>query len=199
MRTPHRSSQRCLLPQPRAARGTAAEQSGFTLIEVLISASLTLAIAGACLTTQTTSTRLMSETVVRSQLEEAACFADDQVAFDTRWADRTSLVLSTENGSSRLDMHLPTGYAGGNPVWGTTITYHVVPSAIDANGDGVHDEYKLVRLQDGKTKTICDGIVAGGFTATRTGTSVALQVRLARKMGGRLVTMAGGTSATFRN
>ncbi|HLQ38414.1 MAG TPA: hypothetical protein VK348_11470 [Planctomycetota bacterium] len=174
-------------------------EAGFSLVEVLIGATIMIAVAAACLGAQLAATKLMNESVARSQLEETAIFGAKEVAYEARWADGAALVLSTENGSSRIDLHTPVNYVAGNPVWSTTITYHVVPSPNDANGNGIHDEGMLVRVQNGKSTVICDALVTGGFTATRTGDSLALQVRLLKLYRGRPLTVVAATSATIRN
>ena len=84
-------------------------------------------------------------------------------------------------------------------MWSATITYHVVPSSNDANGNGVLDEGCLVRVQGAATRVICDDLVPGGFVATRVGDDVTLQVRLLRQHGGRPVAVTAATAVTIRN
>ena len=113
---------------------------------------------------------------------------------------RDSHVLtSTSNGSRRLDLRIALDYVAGAPVWGPTITYRVVPSPNDANGNGIVDEGQLVRTQSGVTRVLCDAVLPGGFTATRVNDNVAIQVRLLRRHKGRMVTATAATSATIRN
>lgn len=176
-------------------------QAGVSILEVLVGAAIMTAIGAACLGAQFGATSLMNEAAVRSVLEERAFFAAKEVAFETRWADGTALLLSTSNGSSRADLVTPVGYddATDTPLWSTTITYQVVPSANDANNNGVVDEGCLVRVQDGDTRVICDDLANGGFSATRTGNEVAFQVRILKLYRGRTITVDAATSVTIRN
>ena len=176
-------------------------EAGLTLPEVLISAVIMIGIGAACLSTQLGATSLMNETMVRSALEERAFFTVNDVAFDTRWAEGAALLLTAENGSARIDLHTPVDYdhVTHAPVWSGTITWHVVPSSNDANGNGVFDEGCLVRVEGAASRVVCDDLVPGGFVATRTGDDVTLQVRLLRQHGGRPVALTAATAVTIRN
>lgn len=175
--------------------------SGFTLPELLISVTIMIGIGAACLGAQLASTGLMNEAAVRSVLEERAFFAAKEVAFDTRWAEGSALLLSTENGCARLDLHTPVDYdhATHTPVWSSTITYRVVPSSNDADGNGVFDEGCLVREQDGVSRVVCDDLVPAGFTATRVVDDMSLQVRVMKLHRGRRVVATAATVVTIRN
>jgi type II secretory pathway pseudopilin PulG len=174
-------------------------EAGFTLLEVLISAGIVLAVMAAAMGAQSVATGQMNETVARSLLREAAEFGVKEVAHDARWCDAAALILSQSNGSSRLDLRLPVDYVAGAPVWSAPITVEVVPSPIDANGNGVLDEWRLVRTADGVTRVLCDHLITGGFTATRAGNSVTLQLRLRRAHRGRPLTATVGTTVSLRN
>ena len=178
---------------------TPRSHAGYTFAEVLIGAGIMIAVAAACLGAQLAATSRMNESAASSVLDERAIFAAKEVAFETRWCDGGSLVMSKSNSSDRLDLRTALDFVAGVPVWSPTITYRVVPSPNDANGNGILDEGQLVRTQSGATRVICDDVVPGGVTATRVGDNVAFQVRLLKLHRGRPVTVTAATSATIRN
>ncbi|HEU4420397.1 MAG TPA: hypothetical protein VFT55_15785, partial [Planctomycetota bacterium] len=151
--------------------------AGFTLVDMLAGAGIVIAVAAACIGGQLAA-GLVNESAALGALEEQAIFAAQEVACDARWADGKALVLSTSNGSRRIDLRTAVDFAGGKPVWSPTVIYRVVPSSSDGNGNGIADEGQLVRIQHGVTRVICDDVVPGGFTATRAGDNLAIQVRL---------------------
>jgi len=176
-------------------------EGGFTLPELLISVTILVGIGAACLGAQLGATTLMNEVTMRSVLEERAFFAVKEIAFDARWAEGAALLLSTESGCSRIDLHTPIDYdhVTHTPVWSTTITWKVVPSTRDANGNGAFDEVCLVRMQGGNTRVVCDDVVPGGFTATRVGDDVTLQVRVLKLHRGRQVAATAANNVSIRN
>ena len=173
--------------------------AGFTLVEMLVGAGIMIAVGAACIGGQLAATNQMNESAALGALEECAIFAVKEVAFDSRWADGTAMLLSTSNGSRRIDLRTAVDCVGGNPVWSPTVTYRVDKSSSDSNGNGIVDEGKLVRIQNGVTRLICDDVAPGGFTATRVGDNLSIQVRLLRANNGRPVTVTAETSATIRN
>ncbi|HEX6810574.1 MAG TPA: hypothetical protein VF384_03020 [Planctomycetota bacterium] len=172
---------------------------GFAFTEVLIGAGIMIAVGAACLGAQLAATNLMNESAASAVLEERAIFAANEIAFETRWADGGALLLSKFNGSDRIDLRIPVGFASGATVWSTTITYRVVPSPVDSNSNGVVDEGRLVRIQGTTTRVLCDDVVPGGFTATRVQDNVAIQVRLLKELFGRPIAVTAATSVTIRN
>jgi type II secretory pathway pseudopilin PulG len=174
-------------------------EAGFTLVEMLVGAGIMVAVGAACIGGQLAATNLMNESAALGALEEQAIIAVKQVAFDARWADGGAMLLTTSNGSRQIDLRTAVDLVGGNPVWSPTVTWRVVPSSSDSNGNGIVDEGQLVRIQDGVTRVICDDVVPSGFTATRTGDTLEIQVRLLRVQSGRPVTVSAATSATIRN
>jgi len=174
-------------------------EAGFTFMEMLVGAGIMVAVGAVCFGGQLAATSTMNESAALGALEEQAIVAVKHVAFDARWADGGAMLLSTSNGSRQIDLRTAVDLAGGNPVWSPTVTYRVVPSASDSNGNGIADEGQLVRIQNGVTRVICDDVVPSGFTATRTGDTLEIQVRLLRVHCGRPVTVTAATSATIRN
>ena len=174
-------------------------RAGFTLVEVLVGAGIMVAVGAACFGGQLAATNLMNDSAALGALEEQAIVAVKEVAFDARWADGGAMVLSMSNGSRRIDLRTAVDLVGGNPVWSPTVTWRVLPSSSDSNGNGIVDEGQLVRIQNGVTRVICDDVVPSGFTATRAGDTLEIQVRLLRVNAGRPVTVSAAISATIRN
>jgi hypothetical protein len=134
-------------------------------------------------------------------LQERASRALESIAADARWADGAAFLITPQYASSRLDFPVATGFVGGATTWSPVITYVVQPSSIDANGDGVINEGRLVRIQSGQTHLLCDDVVAGGFTAVRAGQNVVLTIHLALKdpQTKRVVNVNEKTSISLRN
>lgn len=173
--------------------------AGFTAVEMLIGAGIMIVVGAACIGGEQAATNQMSESAALGALEECAIFAVKEVAFESRWADGTAMLLSTSNGSRRIDLRTAVDCVGGVPVWSPTVTYRVDPSSSDSNGNGIVDEGRLVRVQNGVTRVICDDVAPSGFTATRVGDRLSIQLRLLEVHNGRPVTVTAATSATIRN
>jgi hypothetical protein len=176
-------------------------RAAFTLLEVCLSLGLLLSIVGIIGVFQMRNSELLTTISTGGLLDESSMHALETVSNEMRWAEATSLVISVQNGSSRLDFRTPAGYAGGNPVWSTLITYVIEPTAIDWNGDKLANEGRLVRMRNGQKQVICDYVVTGGFVAALGGGNLVLQLRLARmdKQSRRLVTRDEQTSISLRN
>jgi hypothetical protein len=155
-------------------------RAGFSLLELCLSFALLVAILGMVGVVQMSSAGLLTTTSTNGLLHESAMHALEVIASEMRWAEAASVIASAQNGSSRLDFKTPVGYAGGNPIWSTNITYMIVPAAIDWNSDGVINEGRFIRLQDGKQRVLCDYVIPGGFTAVLAGQNVSLQLRLTK-------------------
>jgi len=166
---------------------------------MLIGAGVAMAVGAACLGGQLAATSLVNESATLGALEEQAIFAVKQVAFDARWADGTTMLLATLNGSRRIDLRTAVDFVGGHPVWSPMVSYRVVPSSSDSNGNGIVDEGQLVRIQSGVTRVICDDVVPSGFNAKRVGDTLTIELSLLRVHSGRPVTASAQTSATIRN
>jgi len=63
------------------------------------------------------------------------------------------------------------------------------------------NEGRLVRIQNGVKTALCDLVVAGGLTATRTGSNVVLRLRMSKvdKNTNRLLRTNEQTSISLRN
>ena len=174
-------------------------EGGFALLEVMIGATIVVTIMAASMSAQTITTGVMNESVARTMLQESALFGAKDVGHEMRWCDAAALIFSTSNGATRVDLRTPVDYVSGAPVWSNTVTYEVVQSPFDSNGNGTLDDWRLVRTENGTRRTICDHVIAGGFTATRTGNQVTLQLSLLRMYQSRPLTADVSTVASLRN
>lgn len=179
-----------------AARG----RSGFTLVEMLISSGITVALLTVLFSSVDRTERLSSTALVHGRLADWASAAAQRVRDDLRWADEGSLMITEENGSARLDLVVARGHNGIDILWSTPVSWSWTPSPLDADGDGLPDEGTLVRVQDGRTRVVCRGVDRGGFQAVRTDDSVEIAVRLVgRASDGRRVEADAGCTATIVN
>jgi hypothetical protein len=156
-------------------------RAGFTVLETVITLTILCAVFASASLVESNATGLLTTSTKKDLLQEKASRALESIAAEARWAEGAGFLITSQYGSNRLDFQVATGFAGGATTWSTTITYVVQPSSIDANGDGVINEGRLVRIQNGQTHLMCDYVTAGGFTAVRTGQNVVLNVSLALK------------------
>jgi len=155
-------------------------RSGFTLLEVAAVSGLLVIVMSALVLSQGSVTKLLSTTSTSGLVVDEARQVLDVMSTELRWAQGTGLLITAENGASRIDFQTGIGFAGGVTQWSTPITYHVRPSPIDANNNGIADDWRLVRTQNGTNRTLCDFVAAGGLTATRNNNAITLQLRLSR-------------------
>jgi len=145
----------------------AARQAGLSLVELMF--TVVAAVALLCTTIQLgrSSRMLTSSTLARGHLVMAAEQALLRSGRDLRWAQPTTLLITTENGSDRADFVVCTAFDGDEPQWSTPITLRVEPISGDANRNGAADEGQLVRIQDGETMVLCRNVTKGGFSLKR--------------------------------
>lgn len=179
--------------------GTAS--SGFTLVEVAIAAVILSMILGAVVAVQGSLGGLNSTTSVSGTMVAKAQGAIEIMSAELRWAEGGSVILLAENGSARVEFQVPVDWVAGAPVWSSRIVYRVLPSTIDANDDGVLDEGRLVREQDGLTRVLAENVVLGGFTTNRAEENLVLGLQVS-KINHETGQVLGGnaqTSISFRN
>lgn len=176
-------------------------QAGATFAELMIALLILTGVMSSLLMVQRTTSSSLASTSTSGQLQDKAMQTLEVVASELRWADMASLLITTENGSARLDLQVPAGFSGGTTVWSSTITYRIEPSPIDSDHNGSLDEGRLVRVQNGASRSLCDHVLPGGFTVTPAGSNLQLRLRLARRdtSKSRLSTVDAKTSITVRN
>ena len=176
------------------------KNAGFTLLEILIAVavlSVLMATLYAALFSTTTSYTTMSQ---RGRIEDRSRQVLDDMARELRLADRDTFLVTQSNGASRIDFRTPTGYSAGNVTWGPVIRFEYQPGDGDENRNGLEDDGKIVRIENGTTTVICDFVAPGGFTATQTSNNLLLEVTCTgADAKGALLESTLQTSVTFRN
>lgn len=176
-------------------------RSGFALVEVVLAAGLTLVALGAVVATSSTTLSLWGTASRQSRLEETVAGTLARIAEELRFSDSSTLVVSAQDGSSRLDFRVATGFDAGteSAVWSSLVTWVVSASPVDADGDGAADEWRLERQQDGASVILCDHLPAGGFTALSVDGRLDLTLTLVGNDRGRAIRASATTAVTPRN
>lgn len=177
-------------------------RAGLSLLEVVIYTAILSLILSALYSVLTGSTRQYEVGTKLSGIQERGRRAMDELVAELRMADRDpgQFLVSTVNGSQQLQFRISTGFAGGNPVFGTPITWNCPVSTVDANGNGMADEARLVRTQDGRPITKTHYVKQGGFSAAVAGNNVVLRLTMLNNDGYKKVIETTVESAvTLRN
>jgi Tfp pilus assembly protein PilW len=153
-------------------------RAGFSAVELLITAAIFATVMSGIVSlirTASSDSRRQSEL---GSLDEKAWQVTDEIARELRWAQASTLLVTTVNGSSCLSYRIPSSIAGGVVTWSPTIRVEYQDSNLDANHDHHVNEGSIVRIQSGATRVLCDYVPAGGFIAALNGASVTLNLRL---------------------
>jgi hypothetical protein len=151
-------------------------QSGFTVVELAVTVGVSLVLFAFVTQAIRGLMQLSSESLVAGRLEEAAGHVTTSMASELRWADPTTLLITAQNGSSRIDCQLAEGYDGTQTIWSTPVTFRYEPSPVDTNENGVLDEGSIVRIQDGRTRTLCRNVAQGGLAISVQSETVEVEV-----------------------
>ena len=184
-----------------AHRGGAG-RAGFSLLEVVIYIAVLSLIASALYSVMSGSARQYEIGTKLSGIQEKGRKAMDELVAELRMADRDpgQFLVTTLNGSQQLQFRISTGFAGGNPVFGPPITWNCPTSTVDANGNRLVDEARLVRTQNGRSITKTHYVKQGGFSATVTGNNVVLRLTMLTNDGYKKIIESTVESAvTLRN
>jgi Tfp pilus assembly protein FimT len=176
--------------------------AGLSLLEVVVYIAILSLIASALYAVLTGSTRQYEVGTKLSGIQEKGRRAMDELVAELRMADRDpgQFLVTTVNGSQQLQFRISTGFAGGTAVFGTPITWNCPSSTVDANGNRIVDEARLVRTQDGRAITKTHYVKQGGFTATVSGNNVLLRLTMLNNDGYKKVIESTVESAvTLRN
>ena len=153
-------------------------QAGFTLFEMAISLGIIITLLGILTQANRATNKLSDTTMTLGRLDEAASQATLLMATELRWAQPGTMLITPENGSDRIDFLMAEGYDGTNTLWSTPITFRIEPLAMDTNENGVADEGRLVRIQDGATRVLCRNVALGGLSLVRTNEIVDIQLTI---------------------
>jgi hypothetical protein len=113
-----------------------------------------------------------------SHIQEQARQVVDQLADELRQADDASVSITSVNGATQVSFVKNVGFSGGNPVWSSTITWGYSASYVDANENGVQDEGRIVRTENGQSATLCHHVKPAGLSITLTGRNAVIRVTL---------------------
>lgn len=151
-------------------------RGGLTVIELTISLGISVALFALVAQVIGGLSHLSSTTLSVGRAEEAASQVSEAMSSEIRWADPETLLITAENGSSRVDFRVSLGYDGSETIWSTPVVYRFEPSDRDANGNGIADEGRLVRIQDGRTRTLCRNVPVGGLSISQKNETIAVEV-----------------------
>ncbi len=175
-------------------------EAGMSALELVITAAIFATVMGGIVGVLRTASSDADQQGARGSLDEKAWQVTDRIERELRWAQATTLLVTTLNGSSCLSYRVPASIVNGVVTWSPTITVEYQNSYVDANDDRVVDEGALVRIQNGKTRVLCDYVPKGGFSAVLTGTSVALSLTLQLTDAGKRVVASTETdTVSLRN
>ena len=179
-----------------------------TLLEVLIASAILVTVLSVVymllLTTHesyTTGSRL-------ADIQGQSRIVLQQLAEELRQAGRSNIVVSdtNEEGDREIQFQVNTGYDGSTIIWSTPITYRSIPvihetaNDKDDDGNGLVDERRLVRIQDGDMVTLTNWLKEGTMDVSWNGSSVKITIELERMDPKRRPLLASGqTSVEIRN
>lgn len=149
--------------------------AGFTLIEVMIVGAILSFIMLALFAVLHTSSSVYEEGTRREALEERLRLALTRISDEVRqasWGVGTPFTINeaaTPGADDSADFQVCLGYTAGNPQWDpnpiryTTITGdgEVENDGLDNNNNGLIDERKVVRIQNGVTAVVADFLRQG--------------------------------------
>jgi type II secretory pathway pseudopilin PulG len=189
-----------MTPLRARLRRRRSQQHGWTLIELIVTLGVFAAAMGSLVEVLRGSTALTSVLTKQGDVQERARRVVDSLKREMRWADTSTMVVTTLNGSTRLSFRTPIGYDAGAVVWSPAITYQINPSNVDSNHDGVLNEGCLVRIQSGRTTVLCNDVPLGGFVADLTGSTLQFSLRVAATgLDRRVAATTASAAVTLRN
>lgn len=157
---------------------SARRQAGLSLLEVVISAAIGLLLIGVLLGVVRSSLLLSQTSLQDGQREETGQRVANRLAKELRWADPDTLLVTTENGSSRLDYRTVVDYDGTDIQWSPVISVRFEPLGVDWDGNGVADEGEVVRIENGRREVLVRGVPAGGLQVAGVGERLTLSLEL---------------------
>lgn len=174
---------------------------GFTLLEVILASAIFAIAVLATVTALAPVTDGYDAGVRISHIAEQARLGVDRMAEDIRAGERaTTIVGPWEPGhGDRIIFQKMVGYVGDTPTY-RSMEYRLETSPIDADRDGVRDDYMLVRIDNGVPTVLCHYVAEGGLTITRSGSRlyIRLTTRAAMPQGDPIQRFIE-TTVTLRN
>lgn len=175
-------------------------ESGFTLLELVLSLMLLTVVVGAIHAVLSESSSTYATYAHAADLRERGQSALERMASEIRLADRANALITEANGAHRIDFQTPLAYTGGAVTWSDLIRYECRPSTVDANGNGIVDEARLVRVVNGQEEVLTNYVKTGGLTLIPDGDSVAVNLEMEfRDSEGNLLSWSHSTNVALRN
>lgn len=153
--------------------------AGFTLIEVMISTLILSTVIGAALMLSMTSQKAVTTDMIWSNLEDQGRSLMENIIFDLRYAETASLIPTLEslqtNPSDSLQVRKVETYnrTTGQMELSAPLEYRTEPvdgetlgDGIDNNSNGLIDERKLMRIQNGISVLMCRNVRRLQFQTT---------------------------------
>lgn len=141
-----------------------------------------------------------------AHLQERARIAVDAMANELRNTGAGKVATTGYNGSTAITFQVNSGLLGGAVLWSTPIVYRFefesgeLQNGQDDNGNGLVDEGKVVRVQNGASVTITDDVMFTGLSFNLVGNRLEIQlVLVGRDLQGRPISARVETSVSLRN
>lgn len=141
-----------------------------------------------------------------AHLQERARIAVDAMANELRQTGASKVTTALYNGSTAITFQTNSGFSGGAVQWSTPIVYRFelesgeLQNGKDDNKNGLVDEGRVVRIQDGKSVTITDDVMFSGLSFNLVGNNLEIMlIMIGRDLKGRSISSKVDTSVSLRN
>jgi prepilin-type N-terminal cleavage/methylation domain-containing protein len=194
--------------------------AGFSLIEVIIAAAIFVLVSGALYMMLFSAGNTYGNMSMLGDTQERVRRVMDEMAREIRMADSTNMLPPTTSitASDTITFRVPdvdptTGKVktvANVPQWSTNITYKYEYDTmdgtsastllVDQNNNKLTDDFRLVRIQNGKTQRLSRYIKSGGLKFTKTGDLVLIEVTFfSLDHKNKIIDTTLRTSVTLRN
>lgn len=152
-------------------------ERGLTLVEVMIAMAILGLVTAMFFSVVLRSSRDGTNAIRRATIEENGRRVLDEIANEVRKADKATILITSTGtpANNTVTFRVPTGFVSPNVTWSTNIVYQYEVSAKDMV-QGVTNEGRVVRIQDGKKVVLCDYLKPGGLVVTRTGDNLVIRL-----------------------
>jgi prepilin-type N-terminal cleavage/methylation domain-containing protein len=172
------------------------DERGFSLLELMIVVMILTVVVGLLYVTLSNSTTTYTNGTRMGAIQDDARRVIDSMANEIRLADqKTLLITGPSTGPNGVTFVVPNGFAGGNVIWSTPITFQLMPSVFDPNQDSV------TRSQNGTLIRLCNYTAPTGLLMVRNGNNllITLSLTVSDESGRNTLKATVQTSVTLRN
>jgi prepilin-type N-terminal cleavage/methylation domain-containing protein len=176
---------------PRRIAGPSDRQRGFTILEVTITVTMVAVMLGAASIVVLKSENYLAEQIQQLLLDQTGRNVMNRLSEEIRQAYPPSVLPVLIANSNSLQFQKVTGYAGGAPVLGATVTlgFELAPYELangkDDNGDGRIDEGFVTYMELGNAAIqIGANVLDLRFSAKGNGVAVTADVAVSDRQGG---------------